>query len=64
MSMKIDTSHGSPYDRGGADFYYGRARRPHKTNPIRTTNLTPEEVAEYHRGYDEAEEFGEQKDFR
>ena len=26
---KYDTSHGSPYDRGRADAYYGRQLNPH-----------------------------------
>ena len=26
---KYDTKHGSPYDRGSADYYYGRGRNPH-----------------------------------
>jgi len=67
---EIDRSHGSPFDRGGADFWYWRARSPHKY-PNGTYNspevgeaaLTPEEVAAYHLGYDEAEDRGEQKDW-
>ena len=26
---KYDTKHGSPYDRGSADYYYGRGSNPH-----------------------------------
>ena len=26
---KYDTKHGSPYDRGSADRYYGRGSEPH-----------------------------------
>ena len=27
--MKYDKRHGGPFDRGGADSYYGRGRNPH-----------------------------------
>lgn len=67
---EIDTSHGSPYDRGGADFWYARPRDPHKY-PNGTYNeprigkgdLTPEEIAAYNKGYSEAEAVGDQKDW-
>lgn len=66
----IDQSHGSPYDRGSADFWYWRPRKPHKYpngtyNPplVEEAELTPEEVAAYHLGYDDAEEWGERKDW-
>jgi hypothetical protein len=47
----------SPYWRGDADCYYGRDPKPHKWagNDSRSADydLTPEEVAEYWRGYEE-----------
>lgn len=61
--------HGSPYDRGSADCYYGRSRFPHKgsvgggSGP-RVEELTAEEIVEYHKGYDDQEESGEKKDWR
>jgi hypothetical protein len=49
--------HGSAYDRGGADAYYGRPKEPHyypsgTYNSERVTALTAEELAAYHLGYD------------
>lgn len=69
---EYDTSPNSPYDRGAADAYYGRAARPHKIVPYTGTDgvkgqmqkvsLTdPAEIAAYEAGYSEAE-FGE-KDY-
>lgn len=70
MESTIDRSHGSPYDRGGADFWYHRPRRPHKypngtyNQPrVDEADLTPAEIAAYHQGYDEAEAQGDQKDW-
>lgn len=50
--------HGSLYDRGSADAYYGRGRDPHwypkgTGYEPRITDLTPEQVAEYTKGYEE-----------
>jgi hypothetical protein len=61
-----DESHGSPYDRGSADSWYSRPRRPHKggvgggSGP-ETTDLTPDEIKAYHAGYDENEKSGGKK---
>ena len=57
----IDKSHGSPYDRGGADAWYHRGRHPHKYpngtyNPPKVTELTEQEIAEYHQGFDDHDE--------
>jgi len=56
----IDKRHGSPYDRGSADSYYQRGRSPHyycyeQGKEGRVTDLTKEQIAEYHLGYDENE---------
>lgn len=65
---EYDTSHGSPWDRGSADSYYGRPALPHKggvgggSGP-RTEDLTAEEVEAYHAGYRENELFGERKEY-
>ena len=71
--MTKEHKHGSPWDRGGADSYYGRARRPHKYvsaplpgNPgsmVAEYRLTEAEVADYQAGYDENEEEGNKKDW-
>ena len=46
--------HGSPYDRGSADRYYGRAFNPHhRLNGEEVTDLTPEQIAEYRAGWSE-----------
>lgn len=66
---EYDHFHGSPFDRGSADSYYGRPRWPHKGgsggplgfDPI--TALSEEELEAYHAGYDYNEEFGGKKDF-
>jgi hypothetical protein len=45
---------GSAYDRGGADAWYHRARRPHKWVDGRSVALTdPREIEDYNRGYDD-----------
>lgn len=59
-------THGSLFDRGSADSYYGRGRNPHwypngTGNNPRITELTAEEVAEYNAGYDHNERFGDKK---
>lgn len=56
----------SPYNRGSADSYYRRGRRPHyykdKTR-IEEKDMTPEEIKSYLRGYDDNEVFGDYKDW-
>lgn len=49
--------HGGPWDRGAADSYYRRPRRPHKYpngsyNGPRVEDLTEAEEAAYNAGYD------------
>lgn len=63
---ETDRKHGSPFDRGAADSYYGRPRRPHKGgvgggSGERIEDLTPEEIEAYHAGYDENERYGDKK---
>ena len=66
---EYDTTHGSPFDRGSADSYYGRWRNPHKGGSRGSmgwdeiTDLTPEEVEAYHAGYDHNEQYGDKKDW-
>ena len=54
--------HGSLYDRGSADSYYGRSKNPHwypegTGRGERITDLTEEELIEYNLGYDENTDF-------
>ena len=63
-----DTSHGSAFDRGSADSYYGRARDPHKYpngtgTPPKVKLTDPAEIKAYHAGYDHNEEHGDKKDW-
>ena len=62
--------HGSLYDRGSADSYYGRPRDPHyggvggESGPRVDQGLTMDEITEYYRGYDWNERHGDKKDWR
>ena len=62
--------HGDPVDRGAADSYYRRSRNPHYyegatavTRRIEEAEMTPDEIAAYHAGYDENEAEGDFKDY-
>jgi hypothetical protein len=66
--VTYDASHGSPFDRGSADSYYGRPQSPHKYpngtgNPprIEAQDMTLAEMAQYFRGYEYNERFGDKK---
>ena len=57
-----DRRHGSPYDRGSADRYYGRPANPHfyagdtySSDRFDIHTMTQEEIDEYYRGYNEEE---------
>jgi len=62
-------NHGSLYDRGSADSYYGRPRDPHyggvggDSGP-RVEVYDESSVAEYLAGYEYNERFGDKKDYR
>jgi len=62
-------SHGSLYDRGSADSYYGRMPNPHyggvggDSGP-RVEVYDESSVAEYLAGYEYNEQFGDKKDYR
>ena len=61
----MDKSHGSPYDRGSADRYYGRQYRPHYHayfmepihgrcfRTVKIENMTEEQINEYRLGWNE-----------
>lgn len=62
--------HGSPYDRGSADSYYRRRPKPHwfpngtyNDPEIKESDMSPFEVAEYWRGYNDNEEAGDFKEY-
>ncbi len=66
--ITIDTRHCGPYDRGMADSYYGRGRRPHyyvgntgNSPRVEANEMTLNEIAAYHAGYDDNEEMGDYK---
>jgi hypothetical protein len=63
-----DDRHGSPFDRGSADSYYGRPFNPHyflgatySTPEVTTSNMTQTEIEEYTAGYDYNEDSGDKK---
>lgn len=60
--------HGSLFDRGSADSFYGRPRDPHwfpegSYNGTKVVKLTEVEVEEYHAGYDYNEKYGDKKNY-
>jgi hypothetical protein len=64
----IRERHGSLYDRGSADSYYGRAPDPHYggvggDSGIRVKVMYAEAVSEYMAGYNDNEQFGSKKDY-
>ena len=66
--IMIDKRHGGPYDRGSADSYYGRPRRPHyykgdtlTSDLVEYKDMTPDEVVAYMAGYDDNERDGDKK---
>lgn len=66
MEKKYSKIHGSPWDRGLADSYYGRKKDPHfwpegTGKGKKVTDLTPEQEEAYHAGYDYNEKMGEKK---
>jgi len=64
--------HGSPYDRGSADSYYQRGRRPHyyggkqggpyggETKFVEA-DMTAQEIQEYNQGFNDNEDDGNWK---
>lgn len=65
---EYDTRHGGAWDRGSADSYYNRGRRPHmflgatgSSPEISEDIMDPADVEAYHAGYDYNEEYGDKK---
>ena len=61
-------THGDAFDRGMSDNYYRRPRNPHKggvggLSGPRTTELSEQEQADYHAGYDYNDSTGDKKDW-
>lgn len=59
MLKEYDQRHGGPYDRGSADAYYGRSRRPHfftdatyQSDEIEERFMTRDQIEAYNAGYD------------
>jgi hypothetical protein len=65
--IEYEDYHGSPFDRGRADYYYGRGPGPHKwlddVGRKRVEVLTEEEISAYMAGYACGKEWGEQKEY-
>lgn len=64
----VRTNHGSLFDRGAADSYYGREPDPHYggvggDSGIRVKVMYDEAVEEYMAGYWDNEQFGNKKDY-
>jgi hypothetical protein len=66
--MEQNKRHGGAFDRGSADSYYGRPRRPHLylaatgSSPELTEELmSDEDIEAYHTGYDYNERYGDKK---
>ena len=60
MTLEINRKHGSPYDRGSADFYYHRPFDPHywpegsgHGTRVEQKDMTLTEQADYMLGYTE-----------
>jgi len=61
-------AHGSPFDRGSADSYYGRAQSPHWYpegtgfgTRIDAKDMSLAEMREYYKGYEYNEACGDKK---
>jgi hypothetical protein len=64
------TRYGGAFDRGAADSYYHRPRRPHyfvgatyHGTEVKQGLMTQEEIDAYHLGYDYNEAHGDKKDW-
>lgn len=64
-----DRRHGGAFDRGSADSYYGRSRRPHyfEGDTYNSLEIIPapgsREYMDYMAGYEYNELFGDKKDW-
>lgn len=65
---QYDKNHGSFFDRGSADSYYGRLQDPHRggvggNSGPKVLALTEAEMEAYHAGYDYNEQYGDKKQY-
>jgi len=65
---QFNRDHGSLFDRGSADSYYGRPHDPHyypqgTGRGVKVVDLNPAEIAEYMAGYEHNEKSGDRKDY-
>jgi hypothetical protein len=58
----MDKRHGGAYDRGSADSYYQRGRKPHyyvgdtySSDIVTEERMTADDIAAYHKGFDDNE---------
>jgi hypothetical protein len=65
-----DQRHGGAWDRGSADSYYWRTASPHyyqggtgMSKRVEKADMTTEEIAAYHAGYEHNELYGDKKDY-
>ena len=70
MEKKYDERHGGPFDRGSADSYYHRARKPHyfvgdtyASEQIEEKYMSDSEIEAYNAGYDQNEADGFKKEW-
>lgn len=68
--VTYNARHGGPFDRGSADSYYNRGRRPHyftgatyQSTQIEEVDMSEKEIADYNAGYEYNEAFGDKKDW-
>lgn len=60
--MSEERKHGSPYDRGSMDAYYGRRPRPHiwldsmGRERVPEDKMTKDQIKDYYKGYDEEDD--------
>ena len=67
-TLQYDQEHGSFFDRGSADSYYGREPTPHRggvggASGPRIESNHPEDVQAYMAGYEFNEMYGDKKDW-
>ncbi len=65
-----ETWHGSPFDRGSADSYYGRGAKAHwypegtgRGEAITEERMSLPEIEAYYAGHDHNERFGDKKNW-
>jgi hypothetical protein len=69
-NKSYETWHGSPFDRGSADSYYGRGAKAHwypegtgRGEAITEERMSAAEIEAYYAGYDHNERFGDKKNW-